>query len=315
MADKNALVRGVYTGNDIANYAIEAIENRKANKGRELTTGVAALDRHMAPVMPGETVVVLAYTSNGKTAFMQHWARQVARQIKDSNLLAVYVTWETMIEELGIYDLCGLTGIDAATAWRGDLRDSEMDDLKMAGFRRSAMPLWAIGYSMKRRREVKLNMQAVQDSLKAMEDTWQQSPAIVFLDYIQRIDPHDWKDDRRVQILKVIDAIQQLARDFACAVVAGCQAGRQVLDRPMQLPQIGDGQETSRIEQDADKVLSMWFPAKTMGIGEPIPDMGNLPVAEDLVIMGIRKQRHAASGQVFPMRFDAARNTFTSWEG
>lgn len=315
MAEKTVLVRGVYTGNDIANYALEAIEGRRAGKGHELQTGIGALDRHMAPVMPGETVIVLAYTSHGKTAFMQHWARQVTRQIQDAGRLAVYVTWETTIEELGIYDLCGLTGIDAATAWRGDLQDVEMDNLRMAGLRRAAMPLWAIGYSMKRRREVKLNMQSVSDSLRAMEDTWKQSPAVIFLDYIQRIDPHDWRDDRRVQILKIIDAIQQLARDFGCAVVAGCQAGRQVLDRPFPLPQIGDGQETSRIEQDADKVLSLYFPAKIKQIGETLPELGNMAVTEDLVVMGIRKQRHAASGQVFPLRFDPARNTFTSWEG
>lgn len=314
MDKQSALVRGVYTGNDIANYALEAIEGRKAGRGRELQTGIASLDKYMAPVMPGETVIVMAYTSHGKTAFMQHWARQVCKQIAEPGRLAVYVTWETMIEELGIYDLCGLTGIDAATAWRGQLADEEMERLRMAGMRRAAMPLWALGYSMKRKREVRLNMATVQDSLKAMEDTWQQSPAIIFLDYLQRIDPHDWKADRRVQVLQIIDAIQQLARDFACCVVAGCQAGRQVLERPFPLPQIGDGQETSRIEQDADKVLSLYFPAKIKPVGEPIQELGGLAVADDLVVMGIRKQRHAASGQVFPLRFDPARNTFTSWD-
>jgi hypothetical protein len=47
-------------------------------------------------------------------------------------------------------------------------------------------------------------------------------------------------------------------------------------------------------------------------IGERIDELA-LDVTEDLMVMGIRKQRHAASGQVFPVRFDPAHNTFTSW--
>lgn len=154
-------------------------------------------------------------------------------------------------------------------------------------------------------------MTAVSKGLESIENLYQLKPAVVFIDYLQDIDPENPRDDRRLQIMRDVGAIRQLSRDCACPVIVGCQAGRQVLGRDMKLPEIGDGQETSKIEQSADKVLSLWYPCKTEPEGSDV--LGEM-VTPELMIMGIRKQRHAPSGQVFPVRFDAARNTFTSWE-
>jgi hypothetical protein len=85
------------------------------------------------------------------------------------------------------------------------------------------------------------------------------------------------------------------------------------LARDFKLPEIGDAQESSRAEQDADKVLALWYPCKTEPLGTRMAALGGVEVSDELMVMGIRKQRHAASGQVFPLRFDAARNIFTSW--
>lgn len=313
------VIRSVYTPNDVASYTLDTLEARRDGRGKALATGIGTLDRHMRPVMPGEITFVSAYTSNGKTAFMQFWARQIVRQLQarpDLTDVVVYISWETIVEELGLYDLCGMTGVDGTAAWYGDVTDEEMAALRVAAMRRAGMPLWVMGHSLKRRRELPaLTMDVVYEALTTVEQRWGLRPAIVFLDYVQRIDPADWRNDRRVQVLKVVDAIQRLARDCGAPVVVGCQAGRQVLEREFKLPEIGDAQESSRIEQDADKVLSLWYPCKSEPMGATIRELGDLEVSERLMVMGIRKQRHAASGQVFPVDFDAARNTFASWEG
>ena len=311
----NEAIRNVYTPNDIASYTMDVVAARKAQKADALLTGVASLDRAMRPVLPGEVVFVMAFTAHGKTSFMQFWARQIVKQLQareSQNEMVVYVTWETLVEELGLYDLCGMTGIDDSMAWYGDIDDAQVQKLKIAAMKRAAMPLWVQGYSIKRRRqEGGMTMAQVSGGLATIENLYKLKPAAVFLDYLQDIDTDDPRVDRRIQILRNVGAIRQLSRDCACPVIVGCQAGRQVLGRDVKLPEIGDGQETSKIEQSADKVMALWYPCKTERDGAEV--LGEV-VTEELMIMGIRKQRHAPSGQVFPVRFDAARNTFTSWE-
>jgi replicative DNA helicase len=316
--DVNAILRTVYGPNDVATYTMDEIVRRRKEKHYALGTGVGTIDHYMRPVMPGETIFVLAHTSNGKTSFMQFWARQVVGQLQrreTADEVVVYISWETLVEELGLYDLCGMTGIDGTSAWYGDVTDPEVERLRVASMRRAGMPLWVMGDSLKRRRELDgISMPVVSDAMKRLETEWGIRPAIIFLDYLQKITPENWKEDRRIQVLRNCDHIYQLARDCGCPVIVGSQAGREVMGRDFKLPEIGDGQETSRQEQDADKVLSLWYPCKSEPLGSEIPEL-DVEVTKDLMVMGIRKQRHAESGQVFPLRFDAARNVFASWPG
>jgi len=308
----------VYTPNDVGVYTMEQVDKRVAAKPFALRTRVPVLDAGLRPLMPGEVVFVTAYTANGKTAFMQFWARQIVAQLVErpnDSEIAVYVSWETLVEELGMYDLCGMTGIDTDAAWHGEATRDEVEALRMAAAKRATMPLWVLGYSLKRRRqEGGLTLAAVSDGLQRVESAYGLRPAIIFLDYLQIITPDNAREDRRMQVMRNVDMIQTLARDCGAPVVVGCQAGRQVLERAFALPEIGDGQETSRIEQDADKVLALWYPCKTRSAGARIEEL-NVEVTDRLMVFGIRKQRHAPSGQVMLLDFDAAHNTFAGWDG
>ena len=317
MSDGDKVLQSVYTANDVATYTMDVVDKRRTERGRSLKSGISTLDHYMRPLLPGEVVFVSAYTSWGKTAMMECWARNTVRMLQewqDEERIVVYISWETLTEELGLYDLCSATNLDASKAWYGELGDDDTELLRGAAFRRGAMPLWVLGYSLKRRRTLDaLTMPVVLDALKAVEKSYCLRPAVIFLDYIQKIPPLNERDDRRVQVLKNVDAVFQLARDCGAPVVVGCQSGRQVLDRAFKLPEIGDGQETSRIEQDADKVISLWYPCKTEPEGASIDQLGGVPVGPNLIVCGVRKQRHAASGQVFPLYFDPARNLFGGW--
>ena len=319
MTDSLRQLRRVYTPAQVAADTMDLVDKRMAQRSARLTTGVQILDHFMRPVMPGEIIFVLAYTSHGKTAFMQSWAREVVGQLQeheDQNEIVVYITWETLVEELGLYDLCGMTGVDSTTAWYGDATEAEVQKLRIAAMKRAGMPLWVLGDSLKRRRDGgPLTMKTVSESLLVLEKEYQVKPAIIFIDFLQRIPAANDRDDPRVQTIKNTDALQQLSRDCAAPVVIGCQAGRQVLSRDFKVPELGDALESSRIEQDADKVLALWYPIKTENEGTTISELGEPAVTVDpnLMICGIRKQRHAASGQVFPLHFDPARNTFTTW--
>ena len=312
------VLRLAHTPNDVGLYTVDEVDRRVISRPFSLQTGIPTVDGYMKPVMPGEVIFVEAFTSNGKTAFMQFWSRSIVKQLDKrptTKDVVVYVSWETLVEELGLYDLCGMTGIDASAAWYGNITKQEQADLRLAACQRACMPIWVLGHSLKRRREqTDLTLSAVRKALFQMEETYNVRPAIIFLDYLQIITPETGGEDRRIQVMRSVDAIQRMARDCGAPVVVGCQAGRQVMGREFKLPEIGDGQETSRIEQDADKVLALWYPCKSESMGAMIIPL-NLAVSERLMVMGIRKQRHAASGQVFPLDFDAAHNTFATWNG
>jgi replicative DNA helicase len=316
-ANELQMLQYLYTGPDVSTYTMEIIESRRASKAPLLKTGIATLDHYMRPWLPGELIFVMAFTSHGKTSLMQAMTRNVVRQLQDAGVedqIAVYASWETLVEELGLYDLASMTGVDGALAWYGKHSDADAVKLQTAAMRRAGMPLWVLGYSLKRRRlERPMTVDAIDEALHLMEEEHGVRPAVIFADYLQIIAVEDMHVDRRVQVMNNVDKLREMGRHTGAPVVVGCQAGRQILERRFKLPEIGDGQESSRIEQDADKVLALWYPCKTEEDGEIIDEM-ELTVSPDLMVMGVRKQRHGPSGAVFPLRFDPNRDTFTAWQ-
>ncbi len=127
-------------------------------------------------------------------------------------------------------------------------------------------------------------------------------------DYLQRIDSKE--SDMMLRVLTNVDKAKMLAQMMGCPVFLGVQAGRQSLQRDFKLPTLSDAQHSSRIEQDADKVLSLWIPSKTEPIGKMLSPM-RIQCTRDLLIVGIRKQRGSKSGQVIPLKVDWARNDIT----
>jgi len=312
-------MHAVHSPADVANYTLEIVEARQANKHLALHTGVGTLDRFMRPVLPGEVIVVQANTGQGKTSFMQIWARSVVKQLQvreNVTDIVVYLSYETMVEEMGLYDLAAMTGLDSSEVWHGDITDADYLTLQSAAMRRAAMPLWVIGRSMKRRRQFDLPLSKVQVALHTLEDERGLKPAIVFVDYIQTVPAEGDQKDRRLAVIDIADRIKELAVTCGCPVVAGAQAKVEEFTKEgIKLPGTYGAQESSRVAQDADKVISLWYPKATDPLGSSV-SLGtqSYQVTKDLLIIGIRKQRHAEAGQVFPVRFDPARSTMTSWD-
>ena len=310
-------MRNLYRPPEVAEYTMEIVERRYKERGLMLNSDISTLDKVMKPLLPGEVVVISAMTSHGKTSFMQCWARNVVSQLvkrDDTKQIAVYASWETGTEELGLYDLASATGVDSTNAWYGDIPESDIEKLRMAAVRRAASPMWVIGRSLKRRKQAgRVTIPMLGEVLHTLEESEGITAPIIFLDYVQRATPIDARKDRRIQVMQNVDAVFDIAASTGASVVVGSQAGRGPGERDFKLPEVGDNQETSRIEQDADKVIALWYPCKTEGIGETIREL-NVVVDENLIICGIRKQRRAASGQIFPLYFDPVRNHFAAWD-
>jgi hypothetical protein len=108
--------------------------------------------------------------------------------------------------------------------------------------------------------------------------------------------------------------LRAAAVKFNCPVVVGVQA-KQILTGarpPVMLPGPYDGEETSSIAQRADRILSLWMPARTATVGEWITTKGDFifQVEEDQLWLKVVKQRGGLpAGRSWRCKIDFRSNT------
>jgi replicative DNA helicase len=295
----------VYSPLQVGNLVISTIEERKANPGAGIRSGIPSLDRTLLPLRPGDLCTITGRPSNYKSGLMSFWARKVAKELNTQegadNKVVIYVTWEMAIEEIGMYDLSSSAKLSAAALSQGRCTDVELESLKMAAFKRAMSPLWLIGHSIERRKKrPRLTLTNVAKALRWLDDEMKMQPAIVFLDYLQQMEPErvDQKGEvtRRMDIFENVHRCKDMALSLGCPVVLGVQAARVVDERDWKLPQMGDQMESSNIEHTADKMLSVWYPKTSEQLDQPLPRERNLKVTENLLIVGMTKQRLGPAG-------------------
>lgn len=298
----------VFSPQDVSVIAYNAIEARHKNKDGEIKSGIARLDKDLLPMRPGELIVVCGYTSNYKTGLMNYVARhnaQILAELSSEDWKEEYkqavitFTWEQSVEEQGIVDIAQLTGINAAKMMRGELPDTDWIALQKGSVDRGALPWWVVGHSSEGgKRRPRLSMSDAGAALAHIADVQHLSPALVVLDYAQRI-KQEKSNNRREGLMDIVDQAKDMALAFRCPVMLGCQAGRGVKERAWRLPQLDDGQETSNLEQSADKFISVWMPKNDFpGQTIPGPDGKEIQVTDNLLVIGIMKQKFGPAPQV-----------------
>lgn len=306
----------IYTPPQVGNLVLDTIAERKAKPGAGVRLGIPLIDKQMLPLRPGELITVTGRPSNYKSGLMTYWARNVARTIQQDESsdkkIVVYITWEMAIEEIGLYDLAASTGLSAAELAQGRCSDIDFESLRTAAMKRAMSPIWLIGHSIERRKKrPRLTLSNVARALLWIEEEMGFKPEIVFLDYLQQMEPErtDSKGEvtRRMDIFENVHRCKDMALALACPVVLGVQASRSVDERPWKLPGMGDQMESSNIEHTADKMISVWYPCRTEKLGSTLPDE-NVQVTENLLIIGLVKQRLGPAGGYFKMYVDPSRN-------
>jgi replicative DNA helicase len=304
----------LYTPSEVGTLVLGAVQERRANPGAGIRLGVADVDRQLQPLRPGELVTVTGRPGNYKSGLMQFWARKVAQELVaagDAEGVVVYVTWEMAVEEIGLYDLAAATSLNAAEVAQGRLDDEAMERLQAAAMRRACIPLWLVGHSIERRKKrPRLTMSNVARALTWIEDNMQFRPRIVFLDYLQQMEPERRQGqevNRRMDIFENVHRCKDMALALGCPVVLGVQAARSTDDRRWKLPQMGDQMESSNIEHTADKMLSVWMPKTSEEIGSWLPGT-ELQVSDNLLILGLVKQKMGPAGGWWGLYVDPSRN-------
>lgn len=295
----------VFTSQQVSKLTVQEIERRRANKNDGIFIKIPLLEEDLLPLRPGELTAVLGRPSNYKSGVMAIIARDATEQIKDNeDDVILYVTWEQSIEEHGLIELANASRIDASKMARGDLTDAEWAAMMKAAVRRGTTPLWLIGHSSQAgKRRPRLSMTDLASALAYIVDEAEKRPRLIVLDYLQRIRP-DSGNTQREKMMEIVDRAKDLALSFSVPVVLGTQAGRQVDERAWKLPQMADSQETSNLEQSADKMLAVWMPKTSELLGDTVGKNPAMEVTEDLLYLSILKQKFGVAPRIYALKVE-----------
>jgi replicative DNA helicase len=211
----------------------------------------------------------------GKTAYALNLARHIA--IED-NRPVFFVSLEQSRIELAERLLCCQARVDSHKLRRGHLSSEDMDKLIEAGGVLKNAKLFiddTPGQGM-------LRIAANARRLRLRHGI-----KVVFLDYLQLIEPDNRRDSRQEQVAGLSRRLKHLARELQIPVVALAQLNRSPEDRQEHKPRLADLRESGAIEQDADTVMLLHRPE----MYEPGQHEGTVEVI-------IAKQRNGPTGEI-----------------
>jgi replicative DNA helicase len=240
-----------------------------------LPTGFIDLDEKTAGLQNSELIIVAARPSVGKTAFALNLARHIA---VEENRPVFIVSLEQSRIELAERFLCCQARVDSHKLRKGHLSADDMDKLIEAGGALRNAKLFiddTPGQGM-------LRIAANARRLKLRHNI-----KVVFVDYLQLIEPDNRRDSRQEQVANISRRLKFLARELQIPVVACAQVNRSSEDRQDHKPRLADLRESGSIEQDADTVVIMHR-----------PEMYEPGQQEGTVELMIAKQRNGPTGEV-----------------
>jgi replicative DNA helicase len=240
-----------------------------------LSTGFVDLDEKTAGLQNSELIIVAARPSVGKTAYALNLARHI---VVEENRPAFFVSLEQSRVELAERLLCNQARVDSHKLRSGHLSSEEMDKLIEAGGMLRTAKLFiddTPGQGM-------LRIAANARRLKLRH-----SIRIVFIDYLQLIEPDNRRESRQEQVAVISRRLKHLARELQIPVVALAQLNRSSEDRTDHKPRLADLRESGSIEQDADTVMLLHR-----------PEMYEPGQREGTVEIMIAKQRNGPTGEI-----------------
>lgn len=281
----------VYTPIEASTAGEEYVEFRRSNEGSGMPLYIPSMEyktviengieieKGFVPVMPSETISIIARPGHYKTGFMLRWARERAKDLAAraeagdelaAKSVVVVVSLEQKVEELRLFHVAAEERISMSKIVNGG-KDLQWDNVTKGLRKLHTVPIWFIGRSMKRRKlRADMNENTIYSALESIEQ-WQdenQTQVIdsVFYDYLQKFRPPSHTD--LVEYYgTLMNTIWKWGSDFMTRNVIGVQAKREVDKRDPQIPLMDDGQWSSTIEQFSDGVLSLvrpcLYPSKT----------------------------------------------------
>lgn len=313
----------VFSPGRVSQLTSALVQERKDSDETGVLSGIVDLDRVMIPMRAGELVGIVGRTSNYKSFLMDYICLYNAQQIApEDGEIVIKGTWEQSIEEDTLPKLAAMSGISINKMARGQVSDEEWVSVQQAAVSRASLPIWMIGHSTLVSREKRRVRPAltIEEFIQAIEYIADQATGskfkirLISVDYLQRINIGSKDEHMRGRYMEIVDRCKDIAGSMGCPVMLGCQGKRELDDKKWKLPGLGDGQETSNFEQSSDKYISLWYPWKSEQPGSNLVVNGEtFTVDENLLILGLLKQKLGGAPYVIPIRVTPQTNKIDSY--
>lgn len=228
----------------VVSEACDAIDERCLRGGgiQGVTTGFYDLDDLTGGMARGSLVILAARPSIGKTAF----AMAMALAASKAGIVPHFVSLEQKRSELGERMLCAEGLVNSQSVRLGRLKPEASEQLAEA--RRRITDLKGCIDDVSPQTCVRI-------AANARRLKRQRNIGIVFIDYLQLVEPENKKTNRQEQIAAMTRRLKMIAREVNVPIVCLAQLNRAVEMRAGGVPVLSDLRESGAIEQDADQVM------------------------------------------------------------
>ena len=227
---------------DMAQMLLAFADRHSGEPVAYMTWGLPKLDAGTYTEM-GDMVVLGGYPSAGKTALAVAMAYHQAKTHRVG-----FYSLETNQYKLADRLIANLAGIEMPTIKRNEISEEEWGRFAACSDR-------IRGHSLELIEASGMSVQDIQ------ADALARRYEIVYIDYLQLVEPETRKTNRTEQVSGISRGLQQLAHGHGMLVVALSQLSRadKAGEDKLVEPTMSDLRESGQIEQDADAILLLYL--------------------------------------------------------
>ena len=285
----------------ISTRTIESVRSEQRNP-EFLSLGIPEL-KPFVMARKSKVIGLLADTSQCKTSLARYMARVMVQQIDaGAGEIGLFFTWEDNIEDFGMVDIANISKIPVSSLYNGQVTEAEFARMMKASIDRAGTPLWLAGHSEQSPTRPMMTMTDVFNVCENITNKQGKRIRFIFLDYLQRISRDDTGErDTRMQFVKIMDMVKNLALTYKACVFVGSQVRRDQVEKgKWRQPQKHWAMETSNFEHSCDGMISLWMPSKSKDVwklGDCLQEKNGVDgkaifVTKELLLIEILKQKY-----------------------
>lgn len=261
------------------------------SKGMGLKTGFPTIDRLYGGLFGGQTIVIGARPSVGKSALAGQLAMNIAANGSKVGIISMEMKNNEIAARLAAID----TNISFNEIYRGLYADENQREFfyNRVNNTTSALPIFVSD-------KTDLNVPAIR--AKAYKLLHKKGLSCLMIDYLQLVDGDSQSNrNRENEVAKISRGLKIIAKDLNIPVIILCQLNREVEKRKGKdrFPQLSDFRESGAIEQDAD--AAMFLHSDYMS---GVPEDENNNSTENVRQLVIRKWRNGVPNIIINLEFD-----------
>ena len=251
---------------------------------RGIKTGFKGIDGLLNGIHKSDLMILAARPAVGKTSFAMNIVENVALQGYTCAVFSLEMGKDQLTQRM----MCSVAGVSMENAMKGKMNNTEWLRIIKAKEKLSGAKIFIDDSAM-------ITPQQVLSKCRRLKSKY--GLDLVMIDYVQLMASEGKKnsDNRQQEISEISRNLKILAKEVNVPVLALSQLSRSVESRGGR-PQLSDLRESGAIEQDADIVMFIHRPDKSINVKEKDFEEGKIQrnVAEILVA----KHRNGPTGVV-----------------